>query len=70
VPLPTGDDQQRPVSFGDTFPLAVEMTKLVSKTLQVTIWTSAVPDAGVMEECLGAAQVSLADFDIETVSVK
>ncbi len=50
-------------------------SRLVSKTLQVTIWAVRQEEAEeeaeeVREECLGSAQVSLADFDCEAVSVR
>ncbi|XP_059079146.1 protein kibra-like isoform X2 [Tigriopus californicus] len=54
-------------TFGETFPVSVSRNKLGSKTLQVNVWSTA-PDG--REECLGAAQVSLADFDIKTVRVQ
>ncbi len=54
-------------SFGEHFPLAVPRAALASKTLQATIWAVA-PD--VEEECLGSAQVSLADFDCGAASVR
>eukprot|EP00095_Tigriopus_kingsejongensis_P003652 maker-scaffold11_size778918-snap-gene-0.11 protein:Tk03652 transcript:maker-scaffold11_size778918-snap-gene-0.11-mRNA-1 annotation:"protein kibra-like isoform 1" len=57
---------QKP-TFGETFQVGVSRHKLMSKTLQVNVWSSA-PDG--KEECLGAAQVSLADFDIKTVRVQ
>ena len=59
----------KPTTFGETFPLAVPRSKLASKTLQVTIWALS-GDAAGSEDCLGSAQVSLADFDVESVSVR
>ena len=55
--------------FGDNFPVAVPKSKLSTKTLQVTIWTS-VSDPEGKSTCVGSAQISLADFDWETVSVR
>ena len=53
--------------FGDNFPVAVPKSKLSTKTLQVTIWTS---DSESKSTCVGSAQISLADFDWETVCVR
>ena len=53
-----------PVLIGDSFPVAVPRAKLSTKTLQVTIWTVD------PETCVGSAQISLADFDWEVVSVR
>uniref|UniRef100_A0A0K2UAI6 Protein kibra n=1 Tax=Lepeophtheirus salmonis TaxID=72036 RepID=A0A0K2UAI6_LEPSM len=52
-------DLRKP-AFGESFRLSVPIKKLTSKTLQVTIWSIS-PEG--KEECLGSAQVSLADFD-------
>ena len=54
-------------TFGENFPIAISKSKLIAKTLQVNIWTI---DAGSREECLGSAQVSMADFKTATTSVK
>ncbi len=56
--------------FGETFPVAVPKAKLSTKTLQVTVWTIPDSSAGDREDCVGSAQVSLADFDWESVSVR
>ena len=56
-------------TFGETFPLAVPKKKLVSKTLQITIWAIS-GTSETREDCLGSAQVSLADFDVETVNIR
>ena len=53
--------------FGDNFPVAVPKSKLSTKTLQVTIWTS---DSESKSTCVGSAQISLADFNWETVCVR
>ncbi|XP_033224229.1 protein kibra [Belonocnema kinseyi] len=58
-------DLRKP-TFGETFPIAVPLNKLYTKTLQVNVWCN----GGESEECLGSAQVSLADFSPETPSVK
>ncbi|XP_076627616.1 WW and C2 domain containing protein kibra isoform X2 [Colletes latitarsis] len=53
-------------TFGETFPIAVPLNKLYTKTLQVNVWCT----GNESEECLGSAQVSLADFSPELPSVK
>lgn len=53
-------------TFGETFPIAVPLSKLYTKTLQVNVWCT----GNESEECLGSAQVSLADFSPESPSVK
>ncbi|XP_058798936.1 protein kibra [Phymastichus coffea] len=58
-------DLRKP-TFGETFPIAVPLNKLYTKTLQVNVWCT----SGESEECLGSAQVSLADFNPENPSVK
>ncbi|CAH0393951.1 unnamed protein product [Bemisia tabaci] len=76
--LPTGGSATltcctKPISdltrprFGENFPLSVAMNKLCTKTLQVNVWSLS-PDKQV--ECLGCAQVSLADFSPKTTSLK
>ncbi|XP_047003394.1 protein kibra isoform X1 [Schistocerca americana] len=62
----TIDDLRKP-TFGDNFPLPVPLNKLLTKTLQVNVWNI---DSANHEECLGSAQVSLADFSPEAVSIK
>ena len=54
-------------TFGENFPIAISKNKLVAKTLQVNIWAS---DVNNKEECLGSAQLSMADFKTSTTSVK
>ncbi|XP_051157947.1 protein kibra isoform X2 [Leptopilina boulardi] len=58
-------DLRKP-TFGETFPISVPLNKLYTKTLQVNVWCT----GGESEECLGSAQVSLADFSPEMLSVK
>ncbi|XP_011503552.1 PREDICTED: protein kibra [Ceratosolen solmsi marchali] len=58
-------DLRKP-TFGEAFPIAVPLNKLYTKTLQVNVWCTNEES----EECLGSAQVSLADFNPETPSVK
>ncbi|KAK0082818.1 hypothetical protein PV325_009790 [Microctonus aethiopoides] len=58
-------DLRKP-TFGESFPIAVPLNKLYTKTLQVNVWCT----SGESEECLGSAQVSLADFSPESPSVK
>ncbi|RLU24886.1 hypothetical protein DMN91_002977 [Ooceraea biroi] len=58
-------DLRKP-TFGETFPIAVPLNKLYTKTLQVNVWCM----GNESEECLGSAQVSLADFSPESPSVK
>ncbi|KAK3922478.1 Protein kibra [Frankliniella fusca] len=59
-------DLRKP-TFGENFPLSVPLSKLCAKTLQVHVWCASNFQP---EECLGCAQVSLADFNPDTVSVK
>ena len=54
-------------TFGENFPIAISKSKLGAKTLQVNVWTI---DLSSKEECLGSAQVSMADFKTSTTSVK
>nr|SVE89711.1 EOG090X00VK [Daphnia sinensis] len=55
--------------FDESFRLAVASTKLDTKTLQISVYSRpATSDSH--EECLGWAQVSLADFRPDTNSVK
>ena len=54
-------------TFGENFRIAISKSKLVTKTLQVNVWAV---DRDSHEECLGSAQVSMADFKIGTTSVK
>ncbi|XP_012149556.2 WW and C2 domain containing protein kibra isoform X1 [Megachile rotundata] len=58
-------DLRKP-TFGETFPIAVPLNKLYTKTLQINVWCT----GNESEECLGCAQVSLADFSPELPSVK
>ncbi|XP_067663170.1 protein WWC2-like isoform X2 [Haliotis asinina] len=53
--------------FAETFRVILAEQKLSSKTLQVNVW-SVHPTRE--EECLGCAQVSLADFDPKEVSTR
>ncbi|XP_048243489.1 protein kibra-like isoform X2 [Haliotis rufescens] len=53
--------------FAETFRVTLAEQKLSSKTLQVNVW-SIHPTRE--EECLGCAQVSLADFDPKEVSTR
>ena len=55
-------------TFGENFPIAISKSKLIAKTLQVNIWT--IDPTNSREECLGSAQVSMADFKTTTTSVK
>ncbi|XP_059174838.1 protein KIBRA-like isoform X2 [Physella acuta] len=52
--------------FSETFSFSIPEHKLYSKTLQVHVWSLS-PEK--KEECLGCAQVSLADFDPLSVSI-
>merc|ERR1719220_1383541 len=54
-------------TFGETFRIAISKSKLLTKTLQVNIWAV---DRENHEDCLGSAQVSMADFKTSTTSVK
>lgn len=59
-------DLRKP-TFGDSFPISVPLNKLYTKTLQINVWCI---KEDSQEECLGCAQLSLADFYPENVSVK
>ena len=59
------DANETPVLINETFPVAVPKSKLSTKTLQVTIWTAS-EDA----TCVGSTQISLADFDWDSVSMR
>lgn len=59
-------DLKKP-TFGDIFTLPVPLSKLYTKTLQINVWS--ITDDN-QEECLGCAQVSLADFNPQGVSQK
>lgn len=54
-------------TFGENFPIAIPKGRLVTKTLQVNIWAV---DTNGKEDCLGSAQVSMADFKTSTTSVR
>lgn len=54
-------------TFGENFPIAIPKGRLVTKTLQVNIWAI---DVSGREDCMGSAQVSMADFKTSTTSVK
>ena len=54
-------------TFGENFPIAISKNKLAAKTLQVNIWAI---DINNKEDCLGSAQLSMADFKTSTTSVK
>jgi len=54
-------------TFGENFPVAIPKGRLVTKTLQVNIWAI---DVSGREDCMGSAQVSMADFKTSTTSVK
>ncbi|KAF5305657.1 hypothetical protein FQR65_LT18678 [Abscondita terminalis] len=54
-------------TFGDIFNLNVPLNKLYTKTLQVDVWSIAEDQ---QEKCVGCAQVSLADFNPQSLSQK
>ncbi|KAF5305933.1 hypothetical protein FQR65_LT07544 [Abscondita terminalis] len=54
-------------TFGDIFNLNVPLNKLYTKTLQVNVWSIAEDQ---QEKCVGCAQVSLADFNPQSLSQK
>ncbi|CAB3386420.1 Hypothetical predicted protein [Cloeon dipterum] len=60
------EDLKKP-SCGETFPIAVPLSKLCAKTLQVNVWCI---KPNCQDECVGCAQVSMADFNPEEVSTK
>ncbi|KAH9513964.1 Protein wwc2 [Bulinus truncatus] len=62
-PLP---DLKSP-KFSEMFCVTIPEHKLYSKTLQVHVWSIS---SDKKEECLGCAQVSLADFDPKSVSLR
>ncbi|KAF6216790.1 hypothetical protein GE061_001140 [Apolygus lucorum] len=53
--------------FSETFPFQVPLKNLCAKTLQVNVWCISAEGSA---ECLGCAQVSLADFSPETTLLK
>ena len=62
--VPADSGGESPIQVNDNFPVAVPRAKLSTKTLQITIWTHD------PEVCVGSAQISLADFDWESVHVR
>lgn len=56
---------ERP-TFGETFAFPVARRKLPSKTLQVNVWAVSDTNETFDEECVGYAQISLADFCLDT----
>ncbi|CAH0560752.1 unnamed protein product [Brassicogethes aeneus] len=54
-------------TFGDVFNLQVPVNKIYTKTLQINVWSKSEQQSDV---CVGCAQVSLADFNIQSVSQK
>jgi protein KIBRA len=59
-------DLKKP-SFGDIFNISVPANKICTKTLQLNVWSKTDQD---QEKCVGCAQVSLADFNIQQASQK
>ncbi|XP_059609935.1 protein kibra [Phlebotomus argentipes] len=59
-------DFQKPV-FGDSFSIAIHLHKVFTKTLQVNAIAIL---AGQREECIGCAQVSLAEFNADDATLK
>lgn len=53
--------------FSEVFRVPVPEHKLMNKTLQVNVWSC---HEKIGEECLGCAQVSLADFDPRSVCLR
>lgn len=53
--------------FAEQFRLTIPEQKLLSKTLQVHVWSL---NKATGDECMGCAQVSLADFDPRSVSLR
>ncbi|XP_059481986.1 protein kibra [Neocloeon triangulifer] len=60
------EDLKKP-SCGENFPIPVPLSKLCAKTLQVNVWCIR---QNCQEECVGSAQVSMADYNPEMVSTK
>ncbi|XP_068226766.1 protein kibra isoform X2 [Palaemon carinicauda] len=56
---------ERP-TFGESFAFPVAPRKLQSKTLQVNVWAVSDTNETFDEECVGYAQISLADFSLDT----
>ncbi|KAK7072729.1 Wwc1p [Halocaridina rubra] len=56
---------ERP-TFGECFAFPVAPRKLQSKTLQVNVWAVSDTNENFDEECVGYAQISLADFSFDT----
>ncbi|XP_045618718.1 LOW QUALITY PROTEIN: protein kibra [Procambarus clarkii] len=56
---------ERP-TFGETFAFPVAPRKLPSKTLQVNVWAVSDTNETFDEECVGYAQISLADFCLDS----
>ncbi|CAG9762587.1 unnamed protein product [Ceutorhynchus assimilis] len=54
-------------NFGDMFNIPVPANKICTKTLQVNVWSKLV---GQQDICVGCAQVSLADFNINATTQK
>uniref|UniRef100_A0A1B0EZL0 Protein kibra n=1 Tax=Phlebotomus papatasi TaxID=29031 RepID=A0A1B0EZL0_PHLPP len=59
-------DFQKPV-FGDSFSIAIHLHKVFTKTLQVNAIAIL---TGQREECIGCAQVSLAEFNADDTTLK
>ncbi|KAK9886964.1 hypothetical protein WA026_019222 [Henosepilachna vigintioctopunctata] len=57
-------DLKKP-TFGEVFNIPVPANKINNKTLQVNVWNVI---EGQQEKCVGCAQVSLADFNPQTIS--
>ena len=64
-PVQADASNETPVIINETFPVAVPKSKLSTKTLQVTIWTASEDTV-----CVGSTQISLADFDWDSVSMR
>ncbi|XP_022242224.1 protein kibra-like [Limulus polyphemus] len=60
-------DSLRKPTIGENFRFHIPLSKLYTKTLQISVWCMA-PSGE--EECLGGAQVSLADFNSDITITK
>ncbi|XP_060530256.1 protein kibra isoform X2 [Cylas formicarius] len=57
----------RKANFGDVFNIPIVANKIFTKTLQVNVWSK---NEGLQDICVGCAQVSLADFNVQSATQK
>ncbi|XP_076065979.1 WW and C2 domain containing protein kibra isoform X1 [Oratosquilla oratoria] len=57
-------------TFGESFAFPVPLRKVHTKTLQVNVWTVKETQDLLEEDCVGYAQISLAEFSVDSAVTK